>query len=126
MLTDAELSEIEKVANRNKAVKKLFEWYQSSADGSQKLFIAFNNALSEIARQAADKTLKSEDQWFKAIMEIGKNGDKLFNTSKRAKNGEKNGEEAPAEGPQNFFSKRIIRGQNNEWSSEWNNERNNE
>lgn len=86
IFTEEEQSEIKKLTDKNDLLKRLWEEYKELvADGSKMLFSSFNKALKTIAERVDDGTLKSTDPWFAAVMEIGKSGEKLFNTSSKGK-----------------------------------------
>ena len=86
MLTPETIEEIQKLSLKNEHVKNMYDEYMSyQEDSSKVLFIAFNEGMKDIAKQIKDKTLSADDMWFKAMMELGKNGDKFFNTTARGR-----------------------------------------
>lgn len=95
IFSEEEQSQIKKLGDKNELVKKLWEEYlELTTDGSKMLFVSFNKALKTISEKMDDGSLKSTDFWFTAVMEVGKSGEKLFNTSSKGKfERESNGED---------------------------------
>ncbi len=86
IFNEEEQAEIIKIANKNELVERLWKEYSElTTDGSKMLFVSFNKALKLISEQMDDKTLTTSNPWFNAVMEIGKSGEKLFNTSSKGK-----------------------------------------
>lgn len=86
IFSEEEQSQIKKLGDKNELINKLWEEYSElTTDGSKMLFVSFNKALKEISEKMDDHSLTTSDPWFNAVMEIGKSGEKLFNTSSKGK-----------------------------------------
>ena len=108
IFTEKEQKEIDRQIQGNTLLIRLWDEYQKlCSDGSKKLFTAFNDALGSIAESIEDRTLDSENKWFKAVMEIGKNGEKLFNSSTKGRIDE-NSDEKEVKGRMKKHDGKVI------------------
>ena len=73
MLSETEIQEIEKIAQKSEAVKLLFDYYKTSrTNGMKKLFVEMNKKFSDLADNIRDASLSlgADDKTFERFMKI--------------------------------------------------------
>ena len=71
MLSESEISDIEKAAGKNAAVAKLYDWYMESQTDVEELYkSAHKMAIKYISDGVRDRTLNLKEDYDAAVMEF--------------------------------------------------------
>ena len=75
MFTEKEIQELEKLSEKNEAVKKLFEfWQQSVTDGKKAALLSINKKWLDISKEVETTIIKinGDDKTFKNFLDMTK------------------------------------------------------